>query len=138
MADGEWINCWKCKTLYFLPRALYVSAKANSKISFFCPFGHSAHYPDGPTDEDKLRQERDRLKQETARLEESRARLVEERDAAERRAAAARGQVTKLKRRAANGVCPCCSRHFTNLERHMKSKHAEYTKLEVIDGGKAA
>jgi hypothetical protein len=23
------------------------------------------------------------------------------------------------------GICPCCNRHFTDLERHMKSKHVE-------------
>ena len=25
--------------------------------------------------------------------------------------------------RVKNGVCPCCNRHFANLERHMKTKH---------------
>jgi hypothetical protein len=38
-----------------------------------------------------------------------------------------KGQVTRLKNRAAAGVCPCCNRHFTALERHMKTKHPEFT-----------
>lgn len=32
----------------------------------------------------------------------------------------------KTKDRVKNGVCPCCTRHFTNLERHMASKHPGY------------
>lgn len=33
---------------------------------------------------------------------------------------------TRLKNRIAKGVCPCCTRHFTNLERHMETKHPDY------------
>lgn len=64
-------------------------------------------------DADWYLRRKDELYQETQRLEKSRA--------------AFKGQVTKLKHRAANGVCPCCTRHFTNLERHMKTKHPEFT-----------
>ncbi len=138
--DGQWINCHKCQTQYFLPQALYVSARANSEIWFCCPFGHRAHYPDGPTAEDKLRQERDRLKQENAYLEESRSDIRKQRDHSDRQARAYKGQVTKLKNRAKNGVCPCCTRHFGNLERHMKSKHPDFTEkpdLQIVIGGKA-
>jgi hypothetical protein len=31
-----------------------------------------------------------------------------------------------LHRRVGNGVCPCCSRSFTNLKRHIRSKHPDY------------
>lgn len=41
--------------------------------------------------------------------------------------AAARGQVTRLKRRAANGVCPCCTRTFADLKRHMANQHPDFT-----------
>jgi hypothetical protein len=30
--------------------------------------------------------------------------------------------------RIGNGVCPCCNRSFTNLRRHMTTKHPEYPK----------
>lgn len=32
----------------------------------------------------------------------------------------------RLKKRAANGVCPCCTRTFTNLRRHMTTKHPDH------------
>lgn len=45
----------------------------------------------------------------------------------ERRAhAATKGQLTKTKKRIANGVCPCCNRSFANLERHMAGQHPDY------------
>ncbi|MBV6448554.1 hypothetical protein [Nitrosomonas sp.] len=54
-----------------------------------------------------------------ARLETRNTHLVDQRDAAERSARAYKGQATKIKRRVGRGVCPCCNRHFENLERHM-------------------
>jgi chemotaxis response regulator CheB len=39
---------------------------------------------------------------------------------------ATRAQLTKTKKRVANGVCPCCNRTFKQLARHMKAKHPEF------------
>lgn len=54
-------------------------------------------------------------------------RMRDEKEAAERRVSAAKGQVTKLKNRTAAGVCPCCTRSFENLKRHMATKHPAFT-----------
>lgn len=78
-----------------------------------------------------LRRERDRLKQEQARLVEVANEAQRQQAAAERRAAAARGQVTKLKRSATAGVCPCCSHGFPNLARHIAAKHPEFVAESV-------
>ena len=48
------------------------------------------------------------------------------REKAEHQTRAVRGVVTKLKKRAANGICPCCKRTFAQLARHMATKHPEY------------
>lgn len=32
----------------------------------------------------------------------------------------------RLKKRVKNGVCPCCTRSFTNLRRHISTKHPDY------------
>ncbi len=45
---------------------------------------------------------------------------------AESRRRAAAGQLTKIKRRVGNGVCPCCNRTFKDLALHMKDKHPDY------------
>lgn len=119
--------CYKCKAPIALPEDLYTAAHRSSAITFYCAHGHPQHYPEGPTEADKLRAERDRLKQEQAYYED---RLRDEREArerAERSTTALKGQVTKLKNRAAAGVCPCCTRSFENLKRHMATKHPDFT-----------
>lgn len=119
--------CAKCKCEVSLPEALYHAAKHSKDISFHCAYGHSMHFPQGASEEEKLRRERDRL---TQRLAEKDDRIREEREraeAAERRASAARGQVTKLKNRVGHGVCPCCTRSFQNLARHMATEHPTFS-----------
>jgi len=34
-------------------------------------------------------------------------------------------QLTKVRNRIRAGICPFCTRHFTDLERHVASKHPE-------------
>lgn len=46
--------------------------------------------------------------------------------AADRAAAADWAQLTKTRKRIANGVCPCCHRTFQNLARHMAGQHPAY------------
>lgn len=137
MTEGKWTTCWKCKTSYWLPIGLYDSAQASDKISFFCPYGHSAHFKDGPTDADKARRRAERAEQDNARLRDECDAANRRTDAAERSVAAQKGQVTKLKNRAKAGVCPCCNRTFQNLKRHMATKHPDTKPLKVIKGGKA-
>ena len=125
-------TCWKCKTAYYLPDELYRAAQASENISFYCPYGHSAHYPAGETEEDKLRRERDRLRQQIAERDDAVRAERTRRETVERRLVAQRGVVTRIKNRVGHGVCPCCSRTFENLQRHMHSKHPEYAKSDVI------
>lgn len=106
-----------------MPETLHASRKRDRE-GFFCPNGHEAAYKD--TEADRLRRERDRLAQQLAQKDDSIQRQRELREATERRAAAARGQVTKLKNRVGADVCPCCTRSFTNLRRHMETEHAGF------------
>lgn len=123
-------NCPMCFIEYGAPQALFDKRHENGG-SWYCPNGHSIKFTESTAD--KLRLERDRLKQEAARLAEQvelqrkwRREADEGRKAAERRAAGARGQVTRLRNRAAAGLCPCCNRSFVNLQRHMSTKHAGF------------
>lgn len=130
MAGWTELKCGQCDQRFCVPDETYRHLKASSQ-TWYCPFGHQRHFPQGESQETILRRERDRLKQEAARLQESINSQREQREAAERRASAARGQVTRLKNRAANGVCPCCNRTFANLQRHMATKHAGFIAEEV-------
>lgn len=122
--------CIKCGEPIGLTEATYQTLR-RSGATFYCAFGHGQVYVLGPSEADKLRQERDRLKQRTAQLEDEARIAWNTAEAERRRAAAARGQVTRLKNRAAAGVCPCCNRTFQNLQRHMTTKHAGFLAEEV-------
>lgn len=127
----EMIVCANCKTYFGMALELYVAAKARSDINFFCPYGHSNYFPKGETDADKLRRERDRLQQQLAHKDDVIKAERERAAALDRRLIAAKGQITKTRKRVSNGICPCCSRTFGNLARHMATKHADYQKEEA-------
>lgn len=84
-------------------------------VSIYCPLGHG-HVPSGKSKIDTVREQREAAK--------ARAQAIQDQLDSEKRAhAATKGTLTKTKRRVTNGVCPCCNRHFVNVERHMKTKH---------------
>lgn len=122
------IECCNCGVAFGVPDTLYGSLR-ETKRDFWCPNGHRQAYTE--SEADKLRRERDRLKQNAAYLSEQVAAQIDRRIDAERRLAATRGVVTKLKARAAHGVCPCCSRTFTNMARHMATKHPEFSATDA-------
>lgn len=118
--------CAQCKCEVWIPNELYSAAKASEKIGFHCAYGHPLVFPKGESEADKLRRERDRLAQRIAQKDDEITRQREMREAAERRASAARGQVTKIKNRVGHGVCPCCNRTFGNLASHMMNQHPNF------------
>lgn len=123
--NNEWsrIECCVCGIAYYVPQP-WESARRRKGDGFHCPNGHSLHFGDNETD--KLRRERDILIQEKARFLEEANRLRSRVDRHARTAAAYKGQVTKLRKRASAGLCPCCNRSFENLQRHMKTKHPHF------------
>lgn len=123
--------CASCGILFGAPDH-WEQARREDKREFFCPNGHRQLF--AKSEADKLRQERDLLKQQIAQKDDEIKWQREKRQAEERRVSAARGQITKLKKRAKAGVCPCCNRTFTNMALHMKTKHPDMDP-NVIDLG---
>jgi predicted RNA-binding Zn-ribbon protein involved in translation (DUF1610 family) len=120
--------CPTCGVTIVMPQHLY-NTRRNDHERFFCPNGHAASFGQESELEKKLKEAEKSLANQRARLEWAEAdakRAKEARDHAQRQASAARGQVTKIKNRVGNGVCPCCNRTFTNLQRHMGTKHPEF------------
>ena len=113
----------ECGVSFGIPSDLYKRLKATGNW-FYCPNGHSQHYTE--TTEQKLRREIEKEVQRRQWAESSRDDAQKRAQRAERRTAAFKGVVTKVKRRVGNGVCPCCTRSFSNLQRHMKSKHPHF------------
>lgn len=116
------VQCW-CGILFSVPDALWMEYERKndlnpSSFSIHCPIGHGF-----------TRGARNRVKELETQLASARARLDQERarsETLEKRVAAAKGQVTKIRNRVGNGICPCCRRSFSNLARHMASKHPDY------------
>lgn len=99
---------------------------------FYCPNGHKIWYI-GKSDADVQRERAEKLQQQLLEADNQVKYQRGQREAAERQAAAARGQVTKLRRRAAAGTCPCCSRTVIQMARHMKTKHPEFVAAETTN-----
>lgn len=122
--DSVSVRCANCAMLFTIPKIFYEMRKEDGR-KFYCPAGHEQYFSE--SDLDKARRERDRLKQMLAQKDDAIADEINRRQDVEKTLAATRGQVTKLRNRAKAGLCtvPGCNRHFTNLERHMASKHSE-------------
>lgn len=121
------LACGTCGCFHAIPKAMHDMALEEGGY-WHCPNGHQRGYREGRHEREKVRLERDRLKQLVAQRDDE---LKAASEQARRLVAAARGEVTKLKKRAHAGVCPCCNRSFANMARHMKSQHPEFNPAEV-------
>jgi NAD-dependent SIR2 family protein deacetylase len=115
--------CSVCGILFAMPWGKMQQLKQNG-TTFYCPNGHQQRF--GPTTAEQLKAELERERQqlvlERQRHDQTKARARE----AEKSLVATKGQITKLKKRVGNGVCPCCNRSFRDLARHMGTKHPDY------------
>jgi hypothetical protein len=121
-------QCGTCAVWHTIPEVMYNTFRAEGGF-WTCPNGHQRGWDKGTDaiERENVRRERDRLKQDAARL-------ADEVTAQQRRADEAEKKVLQIKRRAAAGVCPCCNRTFLNIQRHMKSKHANVIPLAQKTG----
>ena len=97
--------------------------RLEDRKTFWCPNGHTQHFI-GKSEAEKLKEELERerkrreLAENTAQMEATRA----------ERAINSLSRANKKLDRVKKGVCPCCKRSFTNLRRHMETKHPEELK----------
>lgn len=126
--DFEIQQCASCGCYFGVPSG-FTANRRSDKGSFYCPNGHSMSYNESELD--RVRRERDRLKQGAAEKDDEIKRQRELRKETERKLVAAKGQMTKLRKRVSNGVCPCCNRTFADMARHMQTKHPEF----IVDDG---
>lgn len=114
------IICYNCKMPFAAEKETMKKWQQNGQ-SFYCPNGHVQHFTESENAQLKKQLEASKRDAEWVRAQ---------RDRAEKQASAARGQVTKIKNRISNGVCPCCNRSFFNLKRHMLHMHPEFKNEE--------
>lgn len=126
MAELYVWKCGQCGSVQAMTRETNRVLRQSSQ-TFYCVHGHQRHYPQGPTQEQKLRDQLDAERRRAERAEQRIAEKADETAHAWRSASAYKGQVTRLKGRAKAGVCPCCNRTFKQLAQHMASQHPDFT-----------
>lgn len=117
------VNCGVCGGVYAINER-YREQCAQKGKSWRCPYCECAWgYSVG--ENARLKKEVEALKQKTAEVERQRAAAVAEAEHFRRSRDIIQGKFNHEKKRVRNGVCPCCRRSFTNLRRHMATKHPE-------------
>lgn len=116
--------CCTCGVTVVVPQD-FKRKRLEDHKTYYCPNGHPLHYP-GESELEKTKRLLETERRWREQEIESRKKAWEAADRASRRASAAKGQVTRIKNRVGNGVCPCCKRTFQNLLRHMHTKHPDF------------
>lgn len=111
-------ECWVCGVHFGITETFW-RRRQNDGGTFFCPKGCRISYGEGQVT---------KLKRQLEEAETRRKWERDQREATERSLTATRGVVTKLKKRASAGVCPCCNRQFQNVKLHVSRKHPEFVK----------
>jgi hypothetical protein len=112
------IECANCNIDFGIGDDFMTRRRDDHEV-FYCPNGHQNFYTG-----------QSRAEKAEAALKRAEARALSWRDqaeVAERARRAQKGANTKLKKRIAAGVCPCCKRSFVNVARHMAGQHPDYT-----------
>ncbi len=121
-------QCGTCGVIFGIEDTYMVERRRDHK-GWKCPNGHSFVF-NGPSDIELARREaqeaRSRAQRAEAREDNTRALLKHE----ERSHAATKGHLTRGKKRAKAALCPVpgCHRHFVNMERHLETKHPDFTR----------
>lgn len=126
------VECCDCGMVLGLSKTWMDNAREAGKFQrmFYCPYcGTKQGWGTGGHEIEikKLKDEAHKLSKQIIAANKRTENAYAEADHFKRSRDATKGVITKIKKRIHNGVCPCCNRSFTNLERHMKSKHPSYT-----------
>lgn len=123
-------ECPVCSVDYGLGE-VFLKQRREDHATWYCPNGHPSWFPPGTSEAEKAIKERDAARELARREAQRRQRAEQEARTAEYQRRAAKGQLTKLRNRIANGVCPCCNRSFANVRRHIADQHPEFVVPEV-------
>ena len=121
-------SCW-CGIQLAIPHSLWRKAQSDNRHAVYCPLGHQFVYSDNETDRERAKNEQLARALASAR-EDTRVAQIEAQQARHRERAQ-KAAKTGLKNRVAAGVCPCCTRSFQNLARHMAGQHPDWSNGEA-------
>jgi hypothetical protein len=115
--------CCSCFTHFAMDAALNRKLR-ESGGTFYCPSGHGQHYTE--TEVQKLKKKNQSLQNSLTWTEQACADQYQETQQIKKDRAVIKGQLTRTRKRIANGVCPCCYRTFQQLSRHIENKHPDF------------
>lgn len=119
------VNCGECGGTYAINERYYAQARTKG-TAWTCPYCKTGWGFTGNSENEILKKELEAEKRRVAFANDQARMERERRESAEHRERAQKANVTKIKKRIKNGVCPCCNRTFIDLQRHMAVKHADY------------
>lgn len=115
-------ECCNCHMIFLVTRGFHQAMKDRGAF-FHCPAGHRQHYT-----KTTVQEKQEQLEREQRAAASLRENLV----AAQRAQQKAERALTRHKKRAAAGICPCCNRTVSQLAAHMKSKHGDFMQLQGL------
>lgn len=113
-------DCWSCGVVFAIPNDYDDRRRADGR-RFYCPNGHTCCYSE--TEADRLRKQLERAQREANWRGQDAKYYREQAQASARSAAAYRGHLTRIRKKIAAGICPCCRRTFSNVQRHIAGQH---------------
>ncbi|MCG3134236.1 MAG: hypothetical protein HMLKMBBP_01528 [Planctomycetes bacterium] len=119
------INCGRCGGTYAINERRRAQCQEEGN-GWACPYCECKWGYYGTNENARLKKELERERKRKEWAEQEALRQREQRIAAEHRERAQKAAKTRIKNRVGHGVCPCCTRTFDNLARHMASKHPDY------------
>lgn len=121
------ITCPNCGGIYAIAKDYQDEARklGNFKKCWTCPYC-TTERGYGRGELQNLKELLDQEKRSTEYLRRQRDNALAESDHFRRSRDGMKGALVKVKKRVGKGVCPCCNRHFSNLQAHMENKHPEY------------
>lgn len=124
------INCGCCGGVYAINEQY--RAKCNQDgTGWHCPYCQVSWGYFSDNENAQLRRQLEAAKREAERERKRKEWAEQEARHAELRARAQKGVATRIKNRVSKGVCPCCNRTFSDLARHMETKHPDYATKET-------
>ena len=118
------VTCYLCGVTFGIDSAVR-QQRQDDHGTFYCPNGHGQAFID-KSEAEQLRDQLSRQKQETVWANNRAQSWRDQAETAEARRRAEKGAKTKLQKRIANGVCPCCHRSFPNLQQHIAGEHPDF------------
>jgi hypothetical protein len=116
------MDCATCGVLFAVTDDYY-ERRAWDSANFHCPNGHTNTFAG------KSRAELERKIADLTLQVQRRDYLIDQERvelACEKKShAATKANLTRVRQRIGNGVCPECRRHFVNVERHMHNRHPD-------------